>query len=43
MEDYLVRALIDFDDISYDTHADLIYDLAGQVVKHIKGYLKIPH
>lgn len=39
-EDYLVRALIDFDDISYDTHADLIYNLAGQVVKHLKSYLK---
>ncbi len=39
-EDYLVRALIDFDDISYDAHADLLYDLAGQVVKHLQGYLE---
>ena len=39
MEDYLVRNLIDFDDISYDEHADLLYDLAGQVVKHLRSYL----
>ena len=40
LEDYLVRALIDFDDISYDHHADLIYELAGQMVSHLRGYLK---
>jgi type III restriction enzyme len=39
LEDYLVRGLIDFDDISYDEHADLLYDLAGQVVKHLRSYL----
>ena len=39
IEDYLVRALIDFDDISYDHHADLLYELAGQMVKHLRGYL----
>jgi type III restriction enzyme len=39
LEDYLVRALIDFDDISYDAHADLLYDLAGQTVRHLLGYL----
>jgi len=38
-EDYLVRTLIDFDDISYDDHADLLYDLAGQAVKHLRSYL----
>jgi type III restriction enzyme len=38
-EDYLARALIDFDDISYDDHADLLYDLAGQLVKHLRSYL----
>jgi type III restriction enzyme len=38
-EDYLVRALIDFDDISYDDHADLLYDLAGQLVTHLRSYL----
>jgi len=38
-EDYIVAALVDFDDISYDDHADLLYDLAGQVVMHLRGYL----
>lgn len=40
LEDYLVRALIDFDDISYDDHADLLYDLSGQMVRHLLGYLQ---
>ena len=39
-EDYIVRELIGFDDVSYDAHADLIYGLAGQAVAHFKGYLK---
>jgi type III restriction enzyme len=39
MEDYVVSGLIDFDDISYDDHADLLYDLAGQVVRHFQTYL----
>ena len=39
LEDYLVRKLIDFDDISYDDHADLLYDLAGQMVAHLQSYL----
>jgi type III restriction enzyme len=38
-EDYLVSGLIDFDDVCYDDHADLLYDLAGQVVRHFRGYL----
>lgn len=40
LEDYLVRGLIDFDDISYDDHAELLYKLAGQVVSHLRSYLK---
>ncbi|MEO8380831.1 MAG: DEAD/DEAH box helicase family protein [Acidobacteriota bacterium] len=40
LENYLVRALIDFDDISYDDQADLLYRLAGQVVTHLGSYLK---
>ena len=39
-EDYIVRELIGFDDISYDVHSELIYGLAGQAVAHFKGYLK---
>ncbi len=39
LEDYVVSGLVDFDDIAYDDHADLLYDLAGQVVRHFRGYL----
>lgn len=39
LEDYLVRGLVDFDDISYDEHSDLLYDLAGQLVRHLGSYL----
>ncbi len=35
-ENYIVHALIDYDDISYDDHADLLYNLSGQVVQHLK-------
>lgn len=35
-EDYLVFHLMDFDDISYDDHAELLYKLAGQVVAHLR-------
>jgi type III restriction enzyme len=38
-EDYLVRGLIDFDDVSYDEHAELLYRLAGQVVTRLRSYL----
>jgi type III restriction enzyme len=38
-EDFIVHALIDYDDISYDEHADLIYELAGQAIEHLKSYL----
>ncbi|PTQ59146.1 type III restriction enzyme [Sphingomonas sp. PP-CE-3G-477] len=37
--DYIVRRLIDFPDVDYGQHADLLYDLAGQVVAHLRGYL----
>ena len=39
LEDYVVSGLVDFDDVSYDAHSELLYDLAGQVVKHLNGYL----
>jgi type III restriction enzyme len=32
LEDYIVRALVDFDDVSYDDDAELLYSLASQVV-----------
>lgn len=39
LEDYVVSSLIDFDDVAYDDHADLLYELAGQVTEHLRGYL----
>ena len=38
-EDYIISALIDFDDISYDDHADILYDLAGQMIAYLRSYL----
>ncbi|SHL85612.1 type III restriction enzyme [Nitrosospira sp. Nsp11] len=38
-EDYLVRYLIERNEVDYDAHAGLLYKLAGQVVKRIKSYL----
>lgn len=40
LENYIVRELINYDDVSYDEHAELIYELAGQAVAHFKTYLK---
>lgn len=39
LEDYLVRGLMDFDDISYDQDSTLLYRLAGQMVKYLQSYL----
>lgn len=39
-ENFIVRCLMDFSDISYDDHADLLYDLAGQAVRHFESYLQ---
>ena len=39
LEDYIVHALVEFDDIDYFTQADLLYDLAGQMVAHLQSYL----
>ena len=39
LEDYIVHALIDFDDIDYTVHASLLYDLAAQMVRHLQSYL----
>ncbi len=40
LEDYVVSGLVDFDDIAYEQHSDLLYDLATQTVNHFKSYLK---
>lgn len=41
LEDYVVRGLIDFDDVSYDEQADLLYNLAVQFIAHLRSYLKV--
>ena len=42
LEDYLIRRLVDYDDVSYDDHADLLYKLTGQMVQHLQSYLPDP-
>ena len=37
--DYLVRYLIERNEIDYDAHAALLYKLAGQVVARVRSYL----
>lgn len=39
LENYIVAGLVDFDDIAYEEHAELLYDLASQTVQHFRGYL----
>ena len=38
-EDYIVRELVDYDDIDYFTQSALLYELAGQMVQHLRSYL----
>ncbi|WP_186139511.1 DEAD/DEAH box helicase [Burkholderia gladioli] len=38
-EDYLLRYLIERNEVDYDAHAGLLYKLAGQVVARVKSYL----
>lgn len=38
-EDYLVRHLIERNEIDYDDQADLLYKLAGQMVARVRSYL----
>jgi len=39
LEDFLIQLLQEFEDISYDEHSDLLYNLCSQLVAHIKSYL----
>lgn len=34
LEDHIVSKLIDYPEVDYDSHADVLYDLAGQAVAH---------
>ena len=39
LEDRIVFSLMDEDDVCYDDHAPLLYDLAGQMVAYLRSYL----
>lgn len=39
LEDYLVRGLIDLNDVDYTSTSELLYKLAGQMVAHLRSYL----
>ncbi|RYY23231.1 MAG: restriction endonuclease subunit R [Sphingomonadales bacterium] len=39
LDDYLVRYLIERNEIDYDAHAALLYKLAGQMVSRVRSYL----
>ncbi len=42
MENYIVRHLIEFSQVDYDSQADLLYKLAGQMLGRIQSYLAVP-
>jgi len=39
LENYIVSKLMNYPEISYDDHADLLYNLVGQLVAHFQSYL----
>ena len=39
VEDYIVRELVDYDDVDYFTQSALLYELAGRMVQHLRSYL----
>lgn len=39
LEDYVIGGLIDFDEISYDDHVEMLQDIASCVVRHFQSYL----
>lgn len=41
-ENYLVRHLMDLPQIDYDTQSELLFKLAGQMVKRLENYLSKP-
>jgi type III restriction enzyme len=38
-ENYVIRHLIDFPEVDYDSQADLLYKLSGQVIERLREYL----
>ncbi|HEX7853472.1 MAG TPA: DEAD/DEAH box helicase family protein [Sphingobium sp.] len=39
VENYIIRHLMDFPEVDYDSQADLLYKLAGQMIERLRGYL----
>ena len=39
IENYIVHHLVDFDDISYPDHADMLYKLSSQLIAKLRNYL----
>lgn len=39
IENYIIRNLVDFEDISYFDHAEILYKLSSQVIDKLKTYL----
>ena len=39
VENYIIRHLMDFPEVDYDSQADLLYKLAGQMVERLHSYL----
>lgn len=39
LENYLVRHLIDFPEIDYDSHSDLLFKWSGQMLARLRSYL----
>jgi len=39
VENYVIRHLIDFHEVDYDSQADLLYKLTGQMVERLRAYL----
>lgn len=40
LENYIVFHLMDYPNISYDDHAELLYKLSGQLIGYLRSYLK---
>ncbi|ANB61860.1 DEAD/DEAH box helicase [Anoxybacteroides amylolyticum] len=40
LENYIVFHLMDYPNISYDDHAELLYKLSGQLIAYLHSYLK---
>lgn len=39
VEDYIIRHLVEHPEVDYDSQADLLYRLAGQMIAHLRSYL----